>query len=85
MCVTATDTFPVHIDDPASIADCQRRAGMLVQRPDDAPEVIQHRVDIYHETTAPLISYFHQLGMLQRVDGAQSADAVARQIVGHCL
>jgi adenylate kinase len=84
MCVTATDTFPVHVDEPTTIADCQRRGGTLVQRPDDAPEVIQHRVDVYHATTAPLIAHFHQLGMLQRVDGAQPAPAVARQIVEYC-
>ncbi len=81
MCVCADDTFPVHMDDPASLAECQARGGTLVQRPDDAPDVIAHRVAVYHETTAPLIAYFTQLGILRRFDGDQLPERLARAML----
>jgi adenylate kinase len=82
MCVTANETFPVHVDDPASLAECHTRGGTLAMRPDDAPEIVVHRVAIYHETTQPLIAYFDQLHLLKRIDARRPADVVAQAIVG---
>ena len=82
MCVTANETFPVHVDDPASLAECHTRGGTLAMRPDDAPEIVVHRVAVYHETTQPLIAYFDQLHLLKRIDARRPADVVAQAIVG---
>ena len=82
MCVTPSDTFPVHVDDPASLAECQTRGGTLTMRPDDAPEIVLHRVAVYHATTQPLIAYFDQLQLLKRIDARSPADVVAQTIVG---
>ncbi|NBU63074.1 MAG: adenylate kinase [Chloroflexia bacterium] len=82
MCVTPHDTFPVHIDDPASLAECQMHGGTLEMRPDDAPDIVLHRVAVYHETTQPLIAYFDQLQLLKRIDANSPADVVAKTILG---
>jgi len=82
MCVTPTDTFPVHVDDAASLAECHTRGGTLEMRPDDAPDIVLHRVTVYHETTQPLIAYFDQLQLLKRIDARSTAEVVAQTIVG---
>ena len=38
-------------------------------RPDDTPETVHHRLEIFEEQTAPLIGYYEGRGLLRRVDG----------------
>jgi hypothetical protein len=52
----------------------------LVQRDDDRPEVIQHRLAQYREKTAPVIGYYERQSILRRVDGSRSPDEVSDQI-----
>ena len=50
-------------------------------RPDDSEEVIRHRLEVFVETTSPLIAYYQQQrGILVEVDGDQPAEAVTAEI-----
>lgn len=46
----------------------------LVQRPDDTREVIEKRLKIYHEQTAPLVEYYQAKGKIFDVDNSGTAD-----------
>ena len=50
-------------------------------RVDDTPEVIEKRLALYEQETAPLISYYRDRKILVQVDGAQSVDDVTRDIL----
>ncbi len=52
----------------------------LEQRSDDDPRVAAHRIDVYLQSTAPLIDYYRRRGKLQVIDGGQPPGAVAEQI-----
>jgi len=43
----------------------------LIQREDDQPETVRHRLEVYREQTAPLIDYYEARGILRRFDGAR--------------
>jgi len=43
-------------------------------------EVIQHRLEQYHEKTEPLIDYCDEKGLLRRIDGTPSPDEVGDRI-----
>ncbi len=60
---------------------CDRCGGELYQRPDDAPETVRKRLEVYFKETAPVIDYYTQAGKLLAVDGEGSVDEVARRIV----
>ena len=49
-------------------------------RADDTAEVIRHRLEVFNETTSPLIEYYRNRGILIEVDGNQSADAITADI-----
>ncbi len=49
----------------------------LEQRPDDSEQTVQHRLDEYHENTAPLLDYYKERGVLQQFDGEMTIDALA--------
>lgn len=50
------------------------------RRDDDNAETLKHRLNVYHEQTAPILPYYEARGMLKRVDGMQSIDEVSKQI-----
>jgi len=81
MCKTASETFPVHVDDAASLAECTARGGTLEMRADDAPDVVLHRVEVYHKTTAPLIAFFSQQRVLHNVDAHGNAASIAQALL----
>ena len=49
-------------------------------RPDDTAEVIRHRLEVFAETTSPLIEYYRDRGILLVVDGNQPPDAITAEI-----
>lgn len=53
----------------------------LYQREDDKPETVKHRIDVYHEQTAPLIQFYREKGKLTEIDGTQSIESVTDAIL----
>jgi adenylate kinase len=49
-------------------------------RPDDTPETLRTRLDVYYKNTAPLIAYYRNQGKLRTVDGMASISDVTREI-----
>ncbi len=52
----------------------------LMQREDDRPETVAHRLDVYNEQTKPLVDYYRNAGKLVEIDALQSVDDVAHQL-----
>ena len=74
---------PYHaISSPPKIwGKCDRCGGELYQRPDDTPETVEKRLQVYFNETAPLIDYYTQADKLIEVDGEGDVDEVARRII----
>jgi adenylate kinase len=49
-------------------------------RADDNEAVIRHRLEVYREQTAPLISYYRDAGLLQAVEADGSVEEIAARI-----
>jgi adenylate kinase len=52
----------------------------LICRPDDRPEAVRTRFEVYHGQTAPILPFYRRQGILQSVDGMADIDEVTRQI-----
>ena len=72
--------FHVEFNPPKEEDICDLDGSKLVIRDDDKPEVIKHRLEQYQSKTKPLVDYYEQRGILQRVDGTQAPDQVGDQI-----
>jgi adenylate kinase len=59
---------------------CDVDGSELVQRPDDAEEVIRERLHTYECETRPLIEYYSARGLLSHVEGMGELDAVTASI-----
>jgi adenylate kinase len=74
--------YHVEFDPPKEEGVCDIDGGKLILRDDDKPDVIKNRLTQYREKTEPLIEYYEERGILNRVDGAQTPDEVEESIHG---
>jgi adenylate kinase len=79
-CVEGGHVFHVEFNPPEQEGVCDVDGSQLVVRDDDKPEVIRHRLEQYHEKTAPLIDYYDHQSLLRRVDGDAAPEAVGEEI-----
>ena len=49
-------------------------------RPDDNPEVIRKRLEVYKNDTAPLVDYYRKRGLVKTVDGMAPVEQVTAAI-----
>jgi adenylate kinase len=50
--------------------------GQMVQRDDDRPETVRHRLEVYREQTAPLSGFYESEGLLARIDAVGEVEEV---------
>jgi adenylate kinase len=79
-CVENGHVFHVEFNPPKQEGVCDVDGSELITRDDDKPEVIRHRLEQYHEKTAPLIEHYDSQSLLRRINGAAAPDAVADEI-----
>ena len=65
---------------PKVAETCDRCGGKLVHRSDDTEQVVQQRLEVYQQQTAPLEQYYQQRGLLRQIDGNLDIDQVSQQI-----
>ena len=74
--------YHVEFDPPKNEGVCDIDGARLIVRDDDKPEVIRNRLAQYREKTEPLIDYYDERGILNRVDGSMSPEEVEERIHG---
>jgi len=60
---------------------CDECGGRLYRRDDDNPDSISIRLEAYNQSTAPLIQFYRDLGLLRSVDARGSAEEVYARTV----
>lgn len=67
-----------HLDHRPPPADVS--ADLIDQRPDDRPEAVRKRLEVFEEQTAPVLDFYHTRGQLRAVEGVGDFDEVYRRI-----
>ena len=75
--------MPYHmVSSPPKVeGKCDKCGGELYQRPDDAVEAVEKRLEVYSAETIPLIDYYSRAGKLLTIDGEGDADEVGERII----
>ena len=70
-----------HVDfDPPKVPDvCDLDEGELYQREDDKAETVANRLDVYALSTAPLVAYYAEHGVLVGIDATGPVDDVTQR------
>jgi adenylate kinase len=61
---------------------CDRCAGELYRRDDDAPGVVQERLRVYRTSTEPVVAFYRDRSVLERLDGSRTRDEVYAELKG---
>ena len=74
---------PYHlITSPPKLAGrCDNCGSELYQRPDDAMEAVQRRLEVYFAQTLPVINYYQQQGKLLEVNGDQGIKEINEELL----
>lgn len=75
-CADCKTVYHVLQRPPKEEGRCDHCGGKLFQREDDRPESIQVRLEAYERSTAPLIGYYQDLGLLVDVPAIGSPDDI---------
>jgi adenylate kinase len=76
ICDDCGRNYHVDFDPPAEDGVCDDCGGELIQREDDSADVVETRVEEYNEKTAPVVDHYESEGLLVRVDGEGTPEAV---------
>jgi len=66
---------------PKVLGRCDQCGGELYQRPDDSPETVRKRLEVYFVETAPLIDYYKEAGKLVEIDGERGIEEVGEELI----
>lgn len=80
-CRSCGHIWHVDFDPPTVEGVCDSCGGELFQRDDDKPETIRHRLEVYYEQTAPLVSYYAEQRLLVGIDAMGPVDDVTERAI----
>jgi adenylate kinase len=80
VCTKCGAAFHIALRPPKNEGVCDVCGGTLEHRPDDKPEVIDNRLEVYDKNTAPLKTYYQKAGKFIAVDGVGDPEAVFERI-----
>lgn len=70
----------LNVPDSAILSRCEIRF-KAEHRPDDDPEIVRKRLEVYRQQTAPVAKHFGDIGKLVTVDGVGAVEDVFKRIL----
>ncbi len=81
-CPECGSVFNVYMNPPAQEGICDKCGSSLVHRPDDNPETVQNRLNVYAAQTEPLIRFYEgREGVMARIPGEGSVEEIQNGIL----
>lgn len=78
ICPECGADFNRHTKPPQKDLICDFCESQLHQRPDDAPEVILNRLEIYRQQTTPIEQYYGKQNKLRKINGEPGPDLILK-------
>lgn len=80
-CKSCGASYHQHYNRPKTDGVCDICGGReFVQRPDDRPEAVATRFEVYRRQTEPILPYYRARGVLRTIDGMAGIDDVTQAI-----
>ena len=81
VCPRDGSTYHIETQPPLLKGLCDLCGTPLVRRPDDDPDVVQRRLEVYTEKTAPLVAYYRERNMLYTIDADAAPETVFSSVI----
>jgi adenylate kinase len=80
-CPKCGQMYHISNNPPKAEGVCDACGGELIQRKDDNADTVKHRLSVYHSTTAPLIKYYGDKGVLLEINGMGDINEISSQVI----
>ena len=80
-CPKCGSMYHVRYNPPKLEGVCDNCGEKLIQRKDDNEETVKNRLDVYHKTTAPVIDFYKEKGLLATIVGSGEIEDIFSDIV----
>ena len=67
---------------PTRAGICDKCGGTVAQRVDDRPEAVAVRLDVYARSTAPVVQYYREKGLVKQVSGVGELESIYKDLRG---
>lgn len=81
VCPRDGSSYHIETQPPMIAGLCDLCGTALVQRPDDDPEIVQRRLEVYVEKTRPLVMYYTERNLLYTVDADAAPETVFSSVI----
>jgi len=82
VCSGCNKNYHIEFKPPKSEV-CDHCEGEIIQRIDDQPEKVKHRLAVYRDQTQPVIEYYQKNSSnFIRIDGSKKPEDVFKEVVG---
>ena len=81
VCTKCGASYHIVANPPKTEGICDHCGGEVAIRKDDAPETVHHRLEVYHESTEVLKSYYAKQNKLVLIRGDQPIEDANRDIL----
>ena len=71
----------IYFSNKDELTACTEAGGELIKRKDDNEETVRNRLQVYQEQTEPLVSFYTQKKLLEKVDAEGSMDVVYERLL----
>ncbi len=82
VCPACGHTYHVRFSPPAHPGVCDACGGPLTQRTDDEEATVRRRLAVYERDTQPLVEYYRQRGLVERIAADRTVDEVFDAVLG---
>ena len=81
VCQNCGAPYHVKAKPPKVEGVCDTCGGVLMQRDDDRPETVRHRLQVYHSETEPLKGYYESKGILNPIPNQPTIEGTTEVIM----
>ncbi|HEV8419769.1 MAG TPA: adenylate kinase [Actinomycetota bacterium] len=80
-CANCQTPYNVFFSPSRTEGVCDLCGGPLIQRSDEDEDTVRRRLEVYRESTAPLLKFYSERGLLREVDAAGTEEQVTERAV----
>ena len=80
VCAQAGHIYHLKFSPPQTPGRCDIEGSELVQRADDRPETVRHRLEVYHRETRPVVEFYRRRGLFDVIDASGEIEGVYRAV-----
>jgi adenylate kinase len=81
ICPTCGRTYSLRQNPPAEGMTCVDDGSRLIQRDDDKPDAVRHRIQVYVQETLPVLDFYRPSGRVREVDGEGDVAQVTARVL----